>query len=52
MTHEKWFASGKSNVFRLSGNNVNGLQYIMIATGCPLSGKDFLSCGEAIFKGS
>jgi hypothetical protein len=41
MTPEKWFASGESNVFRLSRKNVNGLQYIMITNGCPLGGKDF-----------
>ncbi len=25
MTDEKWFASGESNVFRLSGDCVNGM---------------------------
>jgi hypothetical protein len=38
---EKWFASGELNVFRLSSDEVNGLQYIMIETGRLLIGKDF-----------
>jgi hypothetical protein len=38
---EKWFASGESNVFRLSRDDVNGLSEIMITSGRPLSGKDF-----------
>jgi hypothetical protein len=41
ITAEKWFASGESNVFRLSRNYVNGLSEIMIPPGRPLSGKDF-----------
>jgi hypothetical protein len=41
ITAEKWFASGESNVFRLSRENVNGLSEIMIMSGRPLSGKDF-----------
>jgi hypothetical protein len=38
---EKWFASGESNVFRLSRDNVNGLPCIILATDRLLSGKDF-----------
>jgi hypothetical protein len=41
ITAEKWFASGESNVFRLSRDYVNGLPEIMITAGRPLSGKDF-----------
>jgi hypothetical protein len=41
MTAEKWFASGQSNVFRLSRDDVFGLSYVMIAAGRSLSGKDF-----------
>jgi hypothetical protein len=41
ITAEKWFASGESNVFRLSRDDVNGLSYIMITPGRPLRGKDF-----------
>jgi hypothetical protein len=40
-TVEKWFASGESNVFRLSREDVNGLSSIMITSGRFLSGKDF-----------
>jgi hypothetical protein len=39
--NEKWFASGESNVFRLSRDDVNGLSCIMITPGRPFSGKDF-----------
>jgi hypothetical protein len=41
ITAEKWFASGESNVSRLSRNYVNGLSEIMMTSGRPLSGKDF-----------
>jgi hypothetical protein len=41
MTDGKWFASGESNVFRLSRDDVNGLSEIMMMAGCFLSGKDF-----------
>jgi hypothetical protein len=41
MIDEKWFASGESNVFRLSRDDVNGLSKIMMTLGRPLSGKDF-----------
>jgi hypothetical protein len=38
---EEWFASVESNVFRLSRYDVNGVSFIMITSGRPLSGKDF-----------
>jgi hypothetical protein len=41
ITAEKWFASGESNVFRLSRDDVNGLSEIMMTAGRSLSGKDF-----------
>jgi hypothetical protein len=41
ITAEKEFASGESNVFRLSRENVNGLSEIMITPGRPLNGKNF-----------
>jgi len=41
ITAEKWFASGESNVFHLSRDDVNGLSEIMITSGRPLGGKDF-----------
>jgi hypothetical protein len=39
--NEKWFASGESNVFRLSRDDVSGSSCIMITSGRFLSGKDF-----------
>jgi hypothetical protein len=51
-TDEKWFASGESNVFRLSREDVNGSSSIMITSGRLLSGKDFFSRGGAIFQRS
>ncbi len=39
--NEKWFASGESNVFRLSRDDVNDPFCIMITFGRLLSGKDF-----------
>jgi hypothetical protein len=41
ITAEKWFASGESNVFRLSRDDVNGLSWIMMTSRRPFSGKDF-----------
>jgi hypothetical protein len=41
ITDEKWFASGESNIFRLSRDYVSGLSEIMITTDRLLSGKDF-----------
>jgi hypothetical protein len=41
ITAEEWFASGESNVFRISRDDVNGLSCIMIPSGRSLSGKDF-----------